>query len=143
MVREVNRLTALRVKKLETKGWYPDGLGLYLQISKSGSKSWVYRYTRDGKQRWHGLGAVSETNSLSVARQQAERCRQLLREGIDPIHRKEQQALQRALDDARSMTFDQCAAAYIEAHNGGNGVEETPCAAVAKYTCYLCEPDGG
>lgn len=33
-----------------------DGNGLYLQISKAGSNSWVFRYKHDGKSREMGLG---------------------------------------------------------------------------------------
>ena len=114
MARVINQLSAKKVSNLKKRGWYLDGLGLYLQVSESGSKSWVYRFTSNGKQRWHGLGAYStSSNSLSHAREQADRCRQLLREGVDPIRWKEKQVALRALEAAKAMTFDQCAEAFI------------------------------
>jgi integrase len=120
LARLTQRLSAVKVQQLTTRGWYPDGLGLYLQISASGTKSWVYRYTRDGKQRWHGLGPVSPTNSLKAARIAAEKCRQKIREGNDPIDikRGQNQARKAALSSTR-LTFDDCAAKYIESHQLG------------------------
>lgn len=38
MVRMYDRLTALTVRRLERPGRYPDGGGLYLQVSPSGGK---------------------------------------------------------------------------------------------------------
>ena len=60
MAKTINRLSVKKVDNLKTPGWYPDGNGLYLQVSKSGSKSWVYRYQVDGKQKWHGLGSYTK-----------------------------------------------------------------------------------
>jgi len=45
-------------------GYYADGGGLYLQVSKSGTKSWVYRFTLLGKTRDMGLGSL---NYVSIA----------------------------------------------------------------------------
>ena len=41
MPREINRLSAIRVAKLNEPGQYADGAGLYLNVSGSGTKSWV------------------------------------------------------------------------------------------------------
>ena len=43
MTRQDNKLTALKVKALEKPGRYGDGLGLWLQVSEKGGKSWVLR----------------------------------------------------------------------------------------------------
>jgi hypothetical protein len=43
MTRQANKLTALKVKALEKPGRYGDGLGLWLQVSEKGGKSWVLR----------------------------------------------------------------------------------------------------
>lgn len=119
MPRLTNRLTAKAINHLSRPGWYADGLGLYLQISNSGSKSWVYRYTHNRKQHWHGLGSVSQTNSLKVARVNAEKCRQLRREGVDPITAKREAQRAQTLQDARALTFDTCANRYIDSHKNG------------------------
>lgn len=118
MGQKVNRLTALKVKKETKSGWYPDGLGLYLQIGPSGSKSWVYRYQDAGKERRHGLGAYP-TVSLDDARKAAHVCRKLRHEGFDPIDHKKELAHEKALKDNANKTFEECAQAYIEAHKSG------------------------
>ncbi len=70
MARGSNKLTALAVAKQKTPGRYADGGGLYLQISPTGSKSWLFRYTRQGKAREMGLGALAVV-SLLQAREKA------------------------------------------------------------------------
>lgn len=119
MAKKVNRLSAQGVKRLKEPGWHADGNGLYLQISKSGTKSWVYRYTFGGKERWHGLGNYSEKNSLLEARRKASECKKLRDEGIDPIEQKKAQEAEQALEDAKSITFKECALKYIESHKSG------------------------
>jgi len=119
MARLTQRLSILQVQSMDRRGWYADGLGLYLQVSAVGTKSWVYRYTRDGKQHWHGLGPVSPLNSLKQARYAADGCRQQLRQGIDPIIEKKNNQRQQRLAEAASMTFDECALRYIDRHQHG------------------------
>jgi hypothetical protein len=80
MGRHVEKLSAILVGQLKSPGYYGDGNGLWLQISASGSKSWVFRFTFAGNRREMGLGAV-HTVSLSIAREKARQCRQLLTEG--------------------------------------------------------------
>ena len=40
-------------------------------------------------------------------------------DGIDPIEVRRAEREQKKLDAAKSMTFDACAAAYIDAHKAG------------------------
>jgi integrase len=120
----VNKLTPIKIKSISAPGRYGDGRGLYLQVSKWQTKAWLFRFTRHGKAREMGLGPVSlQRNdggvSLAEAREEAHRCCQLLRQGIDPIeHRNAARAAAR-LDPAKDMTFKQCAEAYISAHKAG------------------------
>ncbi len=118
MAKKIHRLTALQVKKNLEPGWYPDGQGLYLQVSQSGSKSWVYRYEKVGKERRHGPGSFLYV-SLQNARIAAEHCRKLRRQGIDPIDHKRQLEATRRLEDAKGITFRECALAYIKSHKAG------------------------
>jgi len=118
MAKKIDRLRALQVKKLTQSGWYPDGRGLYLQVSASGNKSWVYRYETDGKERRHGLGSFHDV-SLAKARIAAEHCRQLRGEGIDPISHKRNITAERQLEEAKGITFKECSLAYIESHKAG------------------------
>jgi integrase len=116
MARRLNRLTAVEVKGIDQKGMYHDGGGLYLQVSAAGTKSWIYRFTLDGRAREMGLGPLNAI-SLAEARKRAAECRRMRHDGIDPIDARGAQRDEKRLEGARSMTFDVCAEAYIEAHN--------------------------
>ena len=118
MARLVEKLTPLAVGKLTKPGYFGDGAGLWLQVSPSGSKSWIFRFTLAGKQREMGLGAVHTVN-LTEARANAKECRQLLLEGKDPLDALRSIKQAEALERAKAMTFDQCATAYISAHRSG------------------------
>lgn len=117
MAHKVKKLSAILVSKLSAPGHYGDGDGLWLQISGSGSKSWVFRFTIAGRSREIGLGGLNAV-SLSIARERARECRLLLTEGKDPIVARNASRTASALNRARAKTFDQCAAAYISAHRG-------------------------
>jgi Arm DNA-binding domain len=97
MRRVTHRLTAVTVENLKTKGLHPDGDGLYLRITASGSKSWMFRYWRDGRNRDMGLGPVTSI-SLAKARQLAADVRRLRLDGADPIkaRRRKRAAQQKA-----------------------------------------------
>ncbi|TXN72725.1 integrase arm-type DNA-binding domain-containing protein [Methylobacterium sp. WL6] len=112
------KLTALGVTRLKTPGMYGDGGGLWLQVTGKGGKSWIFRYTLQGKAREMGLGPVS-TFSLAEARDKALACRKLTYEGVDPIEVRRERLQKEALEAARTVTFRTCAEAYIEAHKAG------------------------
>lgn len=115
MALSVNKLSALGVSKAAKPGYYGDGGGLWLQVSKSGTKSWIFRFTLARKQREMGLGSV-HTVDLAAARAKAKECRMSLLEGIDPLDARQASKVANALSKARLITFDQCASAYIAAH---------------------------
>lgn len=117
MARAVNKLSALKVRKLKAPGRYSDGDGLYFYITKLGSRSWVFRY-RDrttGKLRDKGLGAARDV-TLEQARVAARQARAELRAGLDPIDAAAAAKAAVAAERRRGVTFDQCAARYIKAH---------------------------
>ena len=97
---------------------YADGGGLYLQISRFDTKSWVFRFTLDKKTRDMGLGPI-HTISLSEARAEAEQCRKLVREGLDPIEQRKLARWQTRAEAKKVMTFKECAGKYISAHSEG------------------------
>ena len=102
----------------KTPGLYGDGGGLYLQVSTTGTKSWLFRYKVASRSRYMGLGSLT-TVSLAKARELASECRRLRLQHIDPIdHRNGVRAAAR-LDAAKAMTFDECRDAYIAAHKAG------------------------
>ena len=118
MARLIEKLTPLWVSKVKKPGYYSDGGNLWLQVSSSGSKSWIFRFTINRKQREMGLGAV-HTVSLSEARIKSRDLRSMLQEGLDPLANREETKQAEALARARTMTFDQCAKEYIETHRSG------------------------
>jgi integrase len=115
MARKQQRLSALQVNKLNKPGLYGDGGGLTLQITPSGSKSWLFRYMISGKSYGMGLGPT-HTVTLAEARQKALEARKLLLEGVNPLAAKKQSRVELALAEARKLTFDECARTYIDAH---------------------------
>src|SRR5260370_23319152 len=68
-----------------------------------------------GRLREMGLGPVTAI-SLAEALKRAAECRRLRHDGADPIEARRAHRDQRKLEAAKAMTFDTCAAAYIEAH---------------------------
>jgi hypothetical protein len=128
------KLTALKVARENRPGLYGDGGGLYLQVSVSGAKSWVFRFwiaerdtatgavVRDlatnrlkGRSREMGLGSFA-TVSLAEARDRALECRKLREKDIDPIEAREAARREAALERAKSLKFKDAAEAYMAAH---------------------------
>jgi len=56
MARKIGKLTSLTVSRTKKRGYLSDGGGLYLQVSPSGSRSWVFRFRDAGRLREMGLG---------------------------------------------------------------------------------------
>jgi hypothetical protein len=114
----LNRLTQRQVETLKRRGRHGDGGGLVLQISKWGTKAWVFRYLFDGRERHMGLGPLHAI-SLAKARDLARGCRALVRDGVDPVEQRHGERHQRRLEAARHVTFRECAEQYIAAHRTG------------------------
>ena len=118
MARAIGKLTALAVEKAKKRGYYGDGGGLFLQVSSSGSKSWVFRFKEAGKLHEMGLGAT-HTIGLAEARERARECRRLRLDGIDPIEARKIARAQARLDAAKAVSFKDCAERYITSHGAG------------------------
>jgi integrase len=114
----IGKLTTLSVRQAKRRGLYGDGGGLFLQVSERGSKSWIFRFKKAGRLRVMGLGPA-HTVKLAEARDRARECRKLRLDGIDPIEARRGQQLAARLEAAKTMTFAECAAAYIAAHRPG------------------------
>jgi len=112
LARGIHRLTQLQVQRARSRKrrWLCDGGGLYLQAGRS----WIFRYKKNGASRMMGLGA-SHTISLQRARELARAAREQLNAGIDPLAARASSRAARG----RSMTFQQCADAYVTAHRAG------------------------
>jgi integrase len=113
MARTLNRLTAREVATATQPGMYADGAGLYLRVARG--KSWVLRYMLDGKAREMGLGGLAKVG-LADARKKAAEKRLLLADKIDPIERRKAVRGEKKIEATRTVAFDDCAAAYIKAH---------------------------
>jgi integrase len=112
--RSIHRLNALAVDRLRRSGKYADGGGLYLQIDGR-SRAWHFRYRWLGAERYMGLGPVSII-SLGEARELAHNARRLLRDRIDPLAARQAEQARKAEEAAKKITFDACAAEYIDDH---------------------------
>lgn len=81
--REIGKLSARKVVTLTAAGSYADGGGLYLQITPSGVKSWIFRFRWKDKRPEMGLGPLHAV-SLAQAREAAGEARAAIAQGIDP-----------------------------------------------------------
>jgi integrase len=118
MARAQKRLSARTVDSLKKPGLHADGAGLYLHVSKTGARSWIFRWRRDGRLRDMGLGPT-HTISLAEARDRAASARKLKYDGGDPIEDRRAQRQAAKIDTARAITFKDCAERYIAAHRAG------------------------
>jgi integrase len=114
----MNRLTVLAVKNAKKKGRHADGGGLYLQVSSTGAKSWVYRYMLNRRVREIGLGPL-HAFTLADARAKAAEARKLKWQGTDPLEEKRQSRAEEKGAVAQPLTFKDAATAYCAGHRSG------------------------
>jgi integrase len=108
-----DRLTALTVRQINEPGLHPDGGGLHLQVSPSGTKSWILKFQLNGRARAMGLGSLHFT-SLAKARDARDAAHRLLRDGIDPIEVRKAELQRKRAAPAKTMTFREAAVACIK-----------------------------
>lgn len=120
MPRLAKELSALEVKRLEHDGGKSNKVvsvggvqGLMLQITQTGSKSWILRTPVGGKRRHIGLGSYP-TVTLSQARERGRAALQKIWQGIDPV--EERKALRSRLqaEQKRGLTFEKAVEKYLE-----------------------------
>jgi len=102
---QIHKLTPLMVKNTTKIGWIADGGGLYLRVRKAGTKTWIFRHTKN-KRRIDLTIAPVNMLSLAAARKIATDCRLAAFEGRDI-----RSVLQ--TDDA-GMTFKDAVLAIID-----------------------------
>ena len=105
-------LTALKINSLSCKGRYSDGGGLYLLVSESGFKSWVFRYQIFGKRKDMGLGGYPLI-SLKRARLLRDEQKVKVNQGIDPLKQRDQNRLE--VRKSKEMTFEKATYLCYEA----------------------------
>ncbi len=117
------KLTAKEVANQIKPGRYGDGGGLWFQVRKpdpvrkratGATRSWVFRYTLNARQRQLGLGPYPDVG-LAEARELAADARRAVRAGKDPIGDKKA-AKAAARVHAAAMTFDEVFKLYLAAH---------------------------
>jgi integrase len=118
VARIIHKLTAVAVKNAKTKGLYPDGGGLYLRVTSTGTKSWIFRYKRNGITHDMGLGPAG-TISLARARELAAEARRQRLQGLDPIKARDAQRAAAKRGEASAVTFKDCAERFIASHEAG------------------------
>jgi integrase len=104
MGRQVYKLTARKVDTIKVPGRHSDGGGLYLNVTDTGAKSWLFMFKRAGRRREMGLGSARDV-PLARARTLASEARQHVAGGRDPLAMRTKPA---------SMTFGEAATALVE-----------------------------
>jgi integrase len=113
------RLSAIELgRALKRRCSLNDGHGLYFVSRPPNGASWMFRFSRHGKDRWMGLGQYP-TITLADARTRADDARRLLIDGVDPIEHRRHRHAQAKLDIAKRVTFVECAGQYIASHQAG------------------------
>jgi Arm DNA-binding domain len=118
MARTTERLTAIEVQNLKTPGLYADGGGLYLRVTPTGSKSWIFRFKVGKVAHDMGLGPVG-TVGLAKARRLAGEARAARLDGRNPIAARQAQRAAERLSEVRTVTFKQAAEELIASHEAG------------------------
>lgn len=113
-----NKLTQMQVARLKEPGLHGDGAGLWLKVTDHGSKSWILRYTFQGREKWTGLGSYPVV-TLADAREKALMLKRQILQGTDPVQERRKAMAQAAAESAKSVDFDWCATQYISAHKAG------------------------
>lgn len=108
MVGRRHKLKALQVTAELAPGRYGDGDGLYLRVTPTLTKSWLFMWKRNGKRYEMGLGRLIDV-SLKDARQKAEEARAILLRGGNPLQEMEERKVV-----AEIKTFGDASDAFIK-----------------------------
>ena len=105
--RFTKKLTAAKINGNLAAGKYHDGggTGLFLRVEINGSRRWLQRTTINGKRREIGLGSPPSV-SLAAARESASKNKRDIKEGLNPLSKKR--------DNAPTLTFIEAANLYLE-----------------------------
>ena len=105
MPKKVKGLTAAKVKSINKSRDYADGNGLYLRVTTTGMKTWLFRFSLNGRIRHIGPGSIDLT-SLAEARKKAFKAKIQVNHGIDPIDERRSQS------NEHSISFGEAVSRY-------------------------------
>jgi integrase len=115
------RLDGMNIDALP-RGLHGDGNRLYLQCTPGADsrmrRSWIFRFSIGGREKQLGLGSFEKVGTQD-ARRAAQKHQEALERGEVPEGDRERNRALRAQERQQrvaSITFDQCAAKYIETH---------------------------
>ena len=109
-----------------------DGGGLYLEVRKTGTKLWRYRYRIAGKENVFAIGEYCQAPAgeaeaanrrasgrftLAEARQERDRCRGLVKQGVHPAHNRQAHRAAQLAENAN--TFEAVPREWIEKKKPG------------------------
>src|SRR5277367_1766313 len=110
MGNEVRKLSARGAATVAEPGRHSDGGGLYLNVTETGARSWLFMWKVAGRRREMGLGSARAV-PLARARELAAECRAAVAAGRDPLQeRVASKTAKRAIP-----TFGACADEFIAA----------------------------
>ena len=111
-------LTQADVAAIKKPGKYRFGPGLYLQATGPDAKSWIYRFTVRGQERFMGLGSARDV-TLAQARKQVDELRiNHVSKKIDPLAERKAAADAARTASAKAVPFHERADQFIAAHEG-------------------------
>ncbi len=91
MARAIHKLTVTQVKALRKPGRHSDGGGLYVNVTKTGTKSWLFMWSNGEGRKEMGLGAFPAI-TVAKARSKAAEYREAVANGKDPIYERKKLA---------------------------------------------------
>lgn len=114
MARQIHKLSDRKAKGRLAPGRHSDGGGLYLNVTETGARSWLFMWRTAGKRREMGLGSFPNV-SLADARDKASEARSHVAAARDPIESRD------AAKQAKSgrKTFGECAETLLAAKESG------------------------
>ena len=100
-----------------------DGGGLFLSVMPNGARYWQMRFRFGGAERLFQIGSFSRFNgagdppvSLAQARADAEKWREVIRQGKDPVTERRVQSANEVAQ--RNWTFEKAAEAWVDHSKG-------------------------
>ena len=108
-------LGALAVSQIKRRGiTFVGGVaGLGLNVSQTGSRSWILRYQVAGIRKDKGLGGYPDV-TLAQAKELARTARNKVSQGIDPIEESRAARRKMIADIASTITFKEASTRYID-----------------------------